>query len=95
MNTLHNYYLQYFYNNINTTKDKFYKNYLITNLNFIFQKRFEFSQYSKKLKKKKNKKNISIKIKETEDNTFNPFLNYNQNSTFISVFNTNNNYIME
>jgi len=53
MNTLHNYYLQYFYNNINTTKDKFYKNYLITNLNFIFQKRLEFSQYFKKLKKKK------------------------------------------
>jgi len=95
MNTLHNYYLQYFYNNINTTKDKFYKNYLITNLNFIFQKRFEFSQYSKKLKKKKNKKNIIINIKKKKNNKFNNYINYNQNSTFISVFNTNNNYIME
>jgi len=48
---LQNYYIQCYHNNLTTTKDKFYENYLLNNINYIFQKRIEFSIYFDKLDK--------------------------------------------
>ncbi|ORY26293.1 hypothetical protein LY90DRAFT_629366 [Neocallimastix californiae] len=84
---LYEHHIQCFYNNLSTTKDKFYGNYLISNINYLFQKRFEFSQYFEELDKKIE--NIFIDIKEAKDNTFNGVHNYNRDDTLIPAVNYN------
>ncbi|KAG4104898.1 hypothetical protein H8356DRAFT_1635170 [Neocallimastix lanati (nom. inval.)] len=87
MNEIHKHYEKCFYNNRKTTKDKFYENYLINNLNYIYQKGYEFNQYNIEIEEKI--RNIAIKINETGGNTFNAVYNYNQDDTFLPVLNNN------
>jgi len=80
MTELFIHYSQCFDNNIKTTKDIFYGNYLKNNINYLYQKGCEFIQYYKNLDIKIN--NIINEIQETENNTFNAvhIQNYNQDN---------------
>ncbi|KAG4102238.1 hypothetical protein H8356DRAFT_1073957 [Neocallimastix lanati (nom. inval.)] len=77
---LYIHYSQCFDNNIKTTKDIFYGNYLKNNINYLYQKSFEFIQYSENLDIKIN--NIINEIQETKNNIFNTvhIQNYNQDN---------------